>query len=150
MEEKSLLGVAALAGGAVGGAATAFFAANKRLGEIMDTAAGAGSQKFEVNKDNILKAVQIISTQLDSLTRKFGSSKSGLMIRAVGDADPITVSVVTAWNNNLVLDDDSYAKRVQQYIESLSDLLDQLRAAAQEYGFTEEQIKSRLAGGQSA
>ncbi|WP_157767959.1 hypothetical protein [Actinosynnema pretiosum] len=146
MEEKSLLGVAALAGGAVGGAATAFFAANKRLGEIMDNASSAGAQEFRVSPETVLKAVRTISEQRRALGDKHDDARRKLMVTVSGGLDPINRSVVQAWNNNLVMDDDSYANRIMQYTESLDDLLDQLRAAAQQYEITEEEINSALDG----
>lgn len=146
MEEKSLLGVVAAAGGVAGGAATAFFAANKRLGEIMDVAASAGSQKFEVSKETVLKAIKAISHQRRVLQKQHANAKNDLMIPLAGSEDVINSSVVEAWNKNLVLNDDSYAERVDQYVASLGGLLDQLCAAAKEYDYTDEEVDSAMRG----
>ncbi|QUF02075.1 hypothetical protein KCV87_21465 [Actinosynnema pretiosum subsp. pretiosum] len=146
MEEKSLLGVAALAGGAVGGAATAFFAANKRLGEIMDNASSAGAQEFRVSPETVLKAIRVISEQCDLLRKKNLYANQELLIAPGADTDPISASVIHAWNENLVLGDNSYATRIEQYASSLEGLANQLTAAAREYQITEEEINSALAG----
>ena len=49
-----------------------------------------------------------------------------------------------AWNSRLVDADDSYAMRIEQYVTSLNNLVEQLRTSAKQYGFSDEEIAASL------
>jgi hypothetical protein len=100
--------------------------------------AGAG-KTVKVNPDNVLQAGKIIYDQVDSLKATFKDAQGNLRIDAPG-GDVVSAEVAAAWNSRLIDGDDSYAVRVQQYIDSLAKLCDQMREAAKQYGFTEEDI----------
>ena len=147
-QETGLLGAVAAAGGAVGKAVGAMFAAETRLG---DTIAGApvSGQKFEVNKDTVLQAGKIISDQAGALSRKLRLSERDLRVDLPAGSDPVNESIAAAWNSRLVDGDDTYAGRVEQYIASLDELVEQLRGVATQYGFTEDEVTSAF-GAKSA
>ncbi|MFS8098272.1 hypothetical protein LFM09_14140 [Lentzea alba] len=134
----AVLGAAAgLAGGAIGaavgllGKATAF----------LDSMSGPSTQKFEVNKDNILKAGGIIGDCAERLERKLGRVSTELLIPSSGDADGVVgADIAAAWNSRLMGGSDTYAGRVEGYVKALRNLSEQLREAATQYGFTEEEI----------
>ncbi len=128
---------AALGGGAIGaavgllGTATAF----------LDSMAGPSTQKFEVNKDNILKAGRIIQDQAGELSRALERVSYELRIKAdPGSEGEVGADIAKAWNSRLVGGPDTYAGRVDSYVISLDALSAQLREAAKQYGFTEDDI----------
>ncbi|GAB2825694.1 hypothetical protein [Lentzea nigeriaca] len=135
----AVLGAAAgLAGGAVAGAVATFKAASS----FMDRLTSAPStQKFEVNKDNILKAGKIIQDQASVLSRALEHATEDLKIKADARAEgKVGADIAAAWNSRLVGGKDTYAGRVDSYVASLDALATQLREAAKQYGFTEEEI----------
>jgi len=134
----AVLGAAAgLAGGAIGaavgllGKATAF----------LDSMSGPSTQKFAVNKDNILKAGVIIADSAERLATKLDLVEDDLKIPANAASDgQVGADIAGAWNSRLVGGSDTYAGRVNSYVEALRGLSGQLREAAKQYGFTEEEI----------
>lgn len=138
-EENGLLGAVAAVGGAIGKAVGDVFAAEKRLGETMASGPGSG-QKFEVTKETVLQAAKIISDQAEVLANKLNNSERELLVDLPAGSDPVNESIAMAWNSRLVGDEQTYAGRISQYIASLDDLVAQLKAAAVQYGFTEEEV----------
>ncbi|WP_086661307.1 hypothetical protein [Lentzea kentuckyensis] len=134
----AVLGAAAgLAGGAIGaavgllGTATAF----------LDSMSGPATQKFEVNKDNILKAGAIIQDCAGTLKDKLDLVSDDLKIPAGEGSDgKVGADIAGAWNSRLVGGPDTYAGRVNGYIKALQRLSEQLRESAKQYGFTDEEI----------
>ncbi|MEU5696041.1 hypothetical protein [Actinosynnema sp. NPDC020468] len=142
-EENALLGAVAAAGGAVGRAVGTVFAAEKALGQTME-GLGSSSQKFKVTKSTVLQAGKIIQDQGAALSKKLRASGRALVVNLPAGADVVNQEVAAAWNSRLVGGDDTYAGRVEQYIASLQNLVDQLREAAAGYGFTEEEVTAAL------
>lgn len=97
------------------------------------------SGTIKVDHDNVLGAAKIIRSQIDLLSDRIADRGVELLVQPAG-GDSVSIEAATAWNNYLVQQDDSYAARVQQYIESLYNIVDQLRDSAVQYGFTEDQI----------
>lgn len=97
------------------------------------------SGKMVVNAGNILGAAKIIQSQVDSLLDSLKEHKRDLIVQASG-ADTVSKFAAEQWNTNLVLSEDSYSTRVEQYIKSLKTVVGQLRDAAVQYGFTEDEI----------
>jgi hypothetical protein len=97
------------------------------------------SGKMVVNANNILGAAKIIQGQHDALLKTLKERRHDLIVQAAG-ADTVSKYAAIQWNTNLVLSADSYATRVEQYIESLKTVVGQLRDAAVQYGFTEDEI----------
>lgn len=147
-EENGLLGAVAGVGGAIGRAVGEMFAAEKRLTESMAGGPGAG-QKFTVTKETVLQAGKIIDTQLDVLRRAYRDSIDDLRVQ-LGGADDVNQDIAAAWNDRLVDSDNSYGARVAGYLKSLEGLVDQLRAAAIQYGHTEEEVKAAMGSGRAA
>jgi hypothetical protein len=54
--------------------------------------------------------------------------------------DLVSEAATGEWAKILVSNDDSYSKRIAQYIDGLGKLADQLKTAAKQYGFTEDEI----------
>ncbi|MCG8924516.1 hypothetical protein [Lentzea sp. CC55] len=140
----AVLGAAAgVAGGAIAGAVTALRAANSVMDRVSDNLAGGGTQKFEVNKDNILQAGKIIQDQASVLSRALERATENLKIKAGEGAEgKVGADIAAAWNSRLVGGSDTYAGRVDSYVASLDALSSQLREAAKQYGFTEDEITS--------
>ncbi|NKE63705.1 hypothetical protein FXN61_46130 [Lentzea sp. PSKA42] len=133
----AVLGAAAgLAGGAVAGAVATFKAASSLMDRI---SSGPSTQQFHVDKDTVLKAGKVIHDQWMLLDKEYMDKADLLRIKTVG-GDKVTTDVVEAWNDRLAFHEDSYSNRIAAYIEALKSLSDQLKASAQQYGFTDEEI----------
>lgn len=136
----AVLGAAAgLAGGAVAGAVTAFKAATSIMDRI-SSSAGPSTQQFHVDKDTVLKAGKVIHDQMILLTQAL--EKTLPKLRIITMDGKVTSDVVTAWNDRLLFHEDSYANRIRAYIKTLENLSDQLKVSAEQYGFTDEDIKA--------
>lgn len=114
-----------------------FRAASGALDGIM---AGASSQKFHVNKDNVLKAGLIIQDQAEVLNRALRSAKRDLQVHVGESSGIVSADISGLWNRRLMTDEDSYVGRIEQYVETLDKLSAQLQQSAKQYGFTEEEI----------
>ncbi|MET9228700.1 hypothetical protein [Lentzea sp. NPDC003310] len=138
----ALLGaVAGVAGGAVAGAVSALRAANSVMDRVTMGMAGGGTQKFEVNKDNVLKAGAAIQDCATALKDKLDLVSDDLKISASENTDgKVGADIAAAWNSRLVGGPDTYAGRVDGYVKALQRLSDQLREAAKQYGISEEEI----------
>jgi hypothetical protein len=66
-----------------------------------------------------------------------------LAVRLDG-ADEVNADIAAAWNSRLIDGQDSYAARIEQYIASLTGLVAQLRDAARQYQFTEDEVTAAL------
>lgn len=104
------------------------------LSAIPQTAAS-----ITVNKDNVLQAAKIISDVLNSEGRDIQQNLARLSI-APPAQDVVSVQAAQQWNARLVTDPDSYANRVNQYLQSLQQVADNLKTTALNYGYTEDQI----------
>ncbi|MFI9811091.1 hypothetical protein [Saccharothrix variisporea] len=144
VEENGLLGAVAGVGGAIGRAVGDMFAAEKHLNDTLANSPGPGA-KFEVNKDTVLKAASVVQRQIDILDEKLFDALRDLRINLDG-LDEVNRDIAAAWNDRLVEHDDSYARRVDEYLVSLNNLVEQLRGAAKQYGFTEEEIQTAVGG----
>jgi len=137
---NAVLGAAASAGGAVGAAVSSLFAAEGFLGNMFG-AAQASTQGFKVDRDSVLKAGKIITDEIAKLGDKLTEVTGALQLNA---DDEVGKAIAKAWNSRLVQGDESYAGRVRLYMKSLRDLVEQLRAAAEHYGFTDDEIVATL------
>lgn len=138
-EESGLLGAVAGIGGVIGKAVGDAFAAEKRLSETMASGPGSG-QKFEVTKETVLQAGKVVNDQALSLAKSLRRAERALQVDIPMGSDPVNGSIAAAWNSRLTGGDDTYAGRVNQYVESLLHLAEQLREAAVQYGFTEDEV----------
>jgi hypothetical protein len=104
-----------------------------------------GGPAITVDHGNVLKAAKIIQDALDNEGTAILGKLSALRVIAPG-ADPVSVQAAAEWNARLVTDPDSYTVRVQQYLQSLSTLVDNLRTSALQYGYSEQQVADAFAG----
>ncbi|HEY4453260.1 MAG TPA: hypothetical protein VGN81_03025 [Pseudonocardiaceae bacterium] len=104
------------------------------LSAIPQTAAS-----ITVNSENVLQAAKIINDVLNSEGRDIQQNLARLSI-APPAQDVVSVQAAQQWNARLVTDPDSYANRVNQYLQSLQQVADNLKATALNYGYTEAQI----------
>lgn len=141
-EESGLLGAVAAVGGTIGKAVGDFFAADQRLHQTMAGGPGGG-QKFDVTKDTVLQAGKLIHDQAVVLRNALDEAFGSLTVR-LNDPDEVNADIAAAWNSRLVDGQDSYSTRVEQYIASLKDLVEQLREAARQYEFTEDEVTAAL------
>ncbi|MFC6091412.1 hypothetical protein [Saccharothrix lopnurensis] len=141
-EESGLLGAVAGIGGVIGKAVGDVVAAEKRLGDAMASGPGSG-QRFEVTEETVLRAGKVISGQMESLQKSYADAFDDLRVELRG-SDELNQDVAMAWNDRLVGHEDSYAKNIKRYIDSLAALVDQLREAAKQYGYTEEEVEAAM------
>ncbi len=104
------------------------------LSSIPQTAAS-----ITVNHDNVLQAAKIINDVLNNEGRNIAQNLARLSI-APPAQDVVSVQAAQQWNARLVTDPDSYANRVNQYLQSLQQVADNLATTALNYGYTEEQV----------
>ncbi|USX50328.1 hypothetical protein [Lentzea sp. HUAS12] len=130
--------LAGAAGGVAGAAFSALRAANSVMDRVSESFAGGGSQKFHVEKDTVLQAGKVVHEQWLLLDEAYLDIVPRLRITSEGDK--VTSDVIEAWNDRLVIHEDSYANRIKLYKDALKSLSDQLKASAQQYGFTDEEI----------
>ncbi|TDQ05370.1 hypothetical protein EV186_1011340 [Labedaea rhizosphaerae] len=97
------------------------------------------SGKMVVNANNILGAAKIIRSQTETLKKTLQDRSRDLVVQAAG-ADSVSTYAAQSWNDNLVFRDDSYSMRVSDYVKSLETVVGQLKDAAVQYGFTEDEI----------
>ncbi|MCX2948253.1 hypothetical protein [Lentzea sp. NEAU-D7] len=136
---EAVLGAAAgVAGGAMAGAVSALKAANSVMDRVSESLAGGGTQKFHVEKDTVLQAGKVVHDQWMLLNAAY--VKITPKLRIVASDGQVTSDVVNAWNDRLLFHDDSYANRILAYMKVLESLSDQLKASAEQYGFSEEAI----------
>nr|WP_052478067.1 hypothetical protein [Kibdelosporangium sp. MJ126-NF4]CEL15768.1 hypothetical protein [Kibdelosporangium sp. MJ126-NF4]CTQ93694.1 hypothetical protein [Kibdelosporangium sp. MJ126-NF4] len=107
--------------------------------------APAGSATMKVNHDNVLAAAKIIQTQIDALNDTLTLHGPALVVEPTAD-DPVSLDAAEAWNFRLVLADDSYGARINEYVESLNKLVTQLKDSAKTYGFNEQDITAAFGG----
>lgn len=138
MAGDALLGAVASAGGAVGRAVGDLFRAEGTLSTAPDS-----GQKFAVTKDNVLQAGKIIHEQIGDLKSAYGDAADKLRVK-LDRADDVNIEIADAWNDRLVSGGESYAARIRQYIKSLENLVEQLRAAAKQYGYTDDEASAAL------
>jgi hypothetical protein len=141
-QESGLLGAVAAVGGTIGKAVGDMFAAEKRLGQTMAAGPGSG-QKFEVTEETVLQAAKIINDQRVALREALEDAVTDLTV-TLNNPDEVNADIAAAWNSRLVNGDDSYAARIEQYTLSLGGLVKQLRGAAIQYKFTEEEVTAAL------
>jgi ribosomal protein L10 len=103
------------------------------------TAVPQAAASITVNKDNVLQAAKIIGDVLNNEGRNIQQNLARLSI-APPAQDVVSVQAAQQWNARLVTDPDSYANRVNQYLQSLQQVADNLATTAQNYGYTEQQI----------
>ena len=137
----AVLGAAAGAAGGVAGVAfTALKAANSVMDRVSESFAGGGTQKFHVEKDTVLQAGKIVHEQMLILHEAY--LRIAPKLRIVTMDGKVTSDVVTAWNDRLLFSDDSYGKRIEAYVKVLESLSEQLKASAEQYGFSEDEIQT--------
>ncbi|QUQ70236.1 hypothetical protein [Kutzneria sp. CA-103260] len=115
------------------GAITAPFAG------VQSEYAGISGGQITVNHDTVLQAGKIIHDQWQQLLEITLPKLQDMQLGVLGQ-DLVSQAATGEWAKILVSNDDSYSKRIAQYIDGLGKLADQLKTAAQQYGFTEEEI----------
>jgi hypothetical protein len=111
---------------------------NPFSGVANEYAAVSGGQ-ITVNHDTVLQVGKVIHDQYEQLSRITQAKLFHLKVNSIGD-DKVSQAATKAWNEVLMTNDDSYFNRINQYIDGLRALAENLRTAAQQYGYTEEQI----------
>ena len=113
--------------------------------QVNQTTANLTSGTFTVTKDNVLAAAKIIQTQAEALRDKLSDASRELRIDAPGD-DDVSIRIAPAWNAILLDRPDSYAMRIQQYVDGLQNLAQQCVESAKTYGYTDEQVAAAFGG----
>ena len=134
----AILGAVGGLGGVMGAVVGAVRVAEDALGKMF-TSTEASAQKFEVKKETVLQSGKLISDQADLLLDKLSVAVQRLRVDVDGE---VNGKIAAAWNSRLIVGDESYAGRVRQYAASLKNLSVQLRDAATQYGFSDEEIKA--------
>lgn len=136
--------IGASLGGTVSAIAGAAFDAARAI-----MGGGPAGGQFVVNHDNVLAAAKIIQTQADSLDELLRAAQSDLRVDQPGE-DIVSTKVAEAWNDLLLINDDSYVARVAEYVAGLNNLVLQLTDSAKAYGYNEQDIAAALGGEQRA
>lgn len=113
--------------------------------QAANVTARAQSGSFEVNHDNVLAAAKIIQSHVDLFDEKFVAHQPDLRVDPAG-LDQISITLATQWNKRLLADDDSYAVRIRQYLDSLKNLVRKLEESARTYGYSDQEIAAALRG----
>lgn len=129
-----------LVGGAAADAAVLSASTASSLGSEMSV---PQTTNISVNHDNVLQAARIIQNALDNEGQQIRSNLPMLRVIAPG-RDQISVQAAQAWNDRLVGGADSFSVQVEQYLQSLQNLVNNLVASAKQYGYTEQQITDAL------
>lgn len=129
-----------LVGGAAADAAVQSASTASNLGSEMSV---PQTTNISVNHDNVLQAASIIQNALDNEGQQIRSNLPMLRVIAPG-RDQISVQAAQAWNDRLVGGADSFSVQVEQYLQSLQNLVNNLVASAKQYGYTEQQITDAL------
>lgn len=129
-----------LVGGAAADAAVLSASTASSLGSEMSV---PQTTNISVNHDNVLQAARIIQNALDDEGQQIRANLPMLRVIAPG-ADQISVQAAQAWNDRLVGGADSFSVQVEQYLQSLQNLVTNLVASAKQYGYTEQQITDAL------
>jgi hypothetical protein len=107
--------------------------------------APTSSATLKVNHDNVLAAAKVIQTQIDTLKDTIRFHRPALLVEPAAD-DPVSQDAAVAWNFRLVGAEDSYAARINDYVDSLVNLINQLKDSAKTYGFSDQDIAGTFGG----
>jgi hypothetical protein len=110
------------------------------FGAVAGEYAGISGGQLTVNHDTVLQVGKIIHDQWRQLNEITLPKVMNLQVGVLGQ-DLVSQAATDEWVKIIAGNDDSYTRRITQYIDGLGKLADQLKTAAQQYGFTEEQIK---------
>ncbi|GAA2843410.1 hypothetical protein [Crossiella cryophila] len=113
-------------------------------GTSLPSAAG-GSAGFKVNEDNVLQIARAVQDQAKWLYAEIDACSRDMQTEPARQ-DPVSKDVAKALNRKLVDDPDSYINRAIAYAEELSQAVEQMKAAAKTYGFTDQDITTALNG----
>jgi hypothetical protein len=129
-------------GAALGAIDTAIMAP---FGAASGAFAGVSGGHMTVDHDTVLQAGKIIHDQWQHLNDVTLAKLQNFQLGVLGE-DLVSLAATDEWSKILVTNDDSYTKRIAQYVDGLQKLANQLKTAAQQYGFTEDEIKAAFGG----
>jgi hypothetical protein len=109
------------------------------FGAVAGDFAGISGGQITVDHDTVLQVGKIIHDQWQHLNDVTIPKVTLIQVGVLGE-DLVSQAATAEWSKILYSNDDSYAKRIHQYIDGLGKLADNLKAAAYQYGFTEEEI----------
>jgi hypothetical protein len=104
--------------------------AQAQLTSTVPTAPGVADIKVDPSK--LLDVARVVEEQVNALQDKLRLRLGELHIDTPS-SDTISTASVDSWNELIADGDQSYAKRVRDYIEGLRTLVEQLRTAAERY-----------------
>jgi hypothetical protein len=109
------------------------------FGAVAGEFASISGGQITVNHDTVLQVGKVIHDQWQHLNDITLQKVQNLDVGVLGQ-DLVSQAATAEWVKILSTNDDSYVKRITQYIEGLGKLADNLKAAAYQYGYTEEEI----------
>jgi hypothetical protein len=107
--------------------------------------AGISGGHLTVNHDTVLQVGKILHDHFLELDRVTRAKVRHLKVGVIG-TDLVSDAATAEWAKILIVNPDSYSVRINQYIDGIGKLADQLKTAAQQYGFTEDEIKAAFGG----
>lgn len=111
---------------------------------VTETAAGSGAG-FTVNRENVLAIGAAFAAEAARMQDQLTEYRDRMLTKpALGD--PASGDFANALNQKLVLAEDSYANRAQDYIDVLHGVAAQCAEAAKDYGHTDEQVEAMMRG----
>lgn len=99
------------------------------------------AMSLQVNKDNVLQVGHIIRIAADEAQLKLQDLIQNMWVRPCGE-DVVSKEAAVAWQARLTGTPESYAARLLSYVQSVSDLADQLQETARQYGYTEAEVSN--------
>lgn len=121
---------------AISGAGQAAIRADGVVGELRSV---PQTPSIVVNHDNVLQAAKVIADAVQNYGESIGQQLLCLQVDPPG-GDVISIQAANAWNAKLATDPDSYANRVQDYLQSLQTVAANLATTAKQYGYSDQQI----------
>ncbi|GAA2842847.1 PE domain-containing protein [Crossiella cryophila] len=106
---------------------------------------GGGGAGFKVNKENVLQMAKETQDTAQWLYEEVRVCEADIRMEPAR-LDPVSKDVAKVLNGMFADNADSYVQRGYQYVRTLEDAVAQMKAAAKDYGYTDAEITTALAG----
>ena len=95
---------------------------------------------IHVTPENVLDVGGAIFSALTELRTVLHRESRNLWMEPAG-RDRVSAEVAEAWNDRITRDPDSIIRRVTQYLKNMETVSEQVKAAARQYGKTDDDIR---------
>ncbi|MGO1053061.1 hypothetical protein [Crossiella sp. CA198] len=104
---------------------------------------GASGPGFKVNKENVLQMARETLDTARWLEDEVAACAKDIRMEPAR-LDPVSQDMARALNERFIGAPDSYINRGLEYVGTLRDAVEQMKAAAATYGYTDTEIKTAL------